>query len=105
MEAHRTRRALLEARPVRVSVGAVPSSRRWFRTLDLALFLPVLSAVGTFMVAQQAQTWLEASATFRHLTDPTAVEIDSSHASGTRVSQGIVSCVAQRRPAPPWRSA
>ncbi|RFU20078.1 sensor histidine kinase [Geodermatophilus marinus] len=36
------------------------SSRRRFRTLNLTLFLPLLSAVGAVLVARQAQTWQQA---------------------------------------------
>ena len=40
--------------------GASAVSRRRFRTLNLAIFLPVLAAVGVFLVARQAQTWQQA---------------------------------------------
>jgi two-component system sensor histidine kinase DesK len=46
--------------------GALPpattarSSRRRFRALNLAVFLPLLSAVGALLVARQAQTWQQA---------------------------------------------
>jgi len=36
------------------------SSRRRFRTLNLAVFMPMLGAVGAFLVARQAQTWQQA---------------------------------------------
>ncbi|MGY1696605.1 sensor histidine kinase [Geodermatophilus sp. SYSU D00814] len=36
------------------------SSRRRFRTLNLTVFLPLLSAVGALLVARQAQTWQQA---------------------------------------------
>src|SRR3712207_1039301 len=36
------------------------SSRRRFRTLNLAVFLPLLSAVGALLVARQAQSWQQA---------------------------------------------
>ena len=53
MEARRPRGALPPATTAR-------SSRRRFRTLNLAVFLPVLSAVGALLVARQAQTWQQA---------------------------------------------
>src|ERR687894_212960 len=36
------------------------SSRRRFRALNLAVFLPLLSAVGALLVARQAQSWQQA---------------------------------------------
>jgi two-component system sensor histidine kinase DesK len=51
---------VLEPTTVRRSVGAARSSRRRFRTLNLAVFLPVLSLVGALLVARQAQTWQQA---------------------------------------------
>ena len=54
------RRAQPESTTALQSVGAARSSRRRFRTLNLAVFLPVLSAVGALLVARQAQTWLQA---------------------------------------------
>ncbi len=59
MEARSPRPALLEPTPG-PSAGAALSSRRRFRTLNLAVFLPVLSAVGAVLVAWQAQTWQQA---------------------------------------------
>ena len=59
MEARSPRPALLEPTPG-PSAGAALSSRRRFRTLNLAIFLPVLSAVGAVLVAWQAQTWQQA---------------------------------------------
>ena len=59
MEARSPRPALLEPTPAR-SAGAALSSRRRFRTLNLAIFLPVLSAVGAVLIAWQAQTWQQA---------------------------------------------
>ena len=44
----------------RQSVGGAQSSRRRFRTLNLAVFMPMLSAVGALLVARQAQTWQQA---------------------------------------------
>ena len=41
-------------------VGTAVSSRRRFRTLNLAVFLPLLSVVGALLVAWQAQTWQQA---------------------------------------------
>ncbi len=39
---------------------AAQTSRRRFRTLNLTVFLPLLAAVGVFVVARQAQTWQQA---------------------------------------------
>src|SRR3712207_1930630 len=65
-----SRKRTMEARSARAgqpdptsaprSAGAARSSRRRFRTLNLAVFLPVLTAVGVFLVARQAQTWQQA---------------------------------------------
>ncbi len=60
MEARSTRSGLLELTSAPRSAGAARSSRRRFRTLNLAVFLPVLTAVGVFLVARQAQTWQQA---------------------------------------------
>jgi two-component system, NarL family, sensor histidine kinase DesK len=60
MEARRPRGALPEPTTARRSVGAARLSRRRFRTINLAVFLPVLSAVGALLVARQAQTWQQA---------------------------------------------
>jgi two-component system, NarL family, sensor histidine kinase DesK len=58
MEAVSPRPATLEpTSPSLRSAGAARSSRRRFRTLNLALFLPVLAAVGALLVARQAGTW------------------------------------------------
>ena len=58
MEARSTRRA--PPTTALRSADAADSSRRRFRTLNLAVFLPLLSAVGAFLVARQAQTWQQA---------------------------------------------
>lgn len=60
MEARSPRWALPESTTAPRSVGAARSSRRRFRTLNLAVFLPVLSAVGVLLLARQAQTWQQA---------------------------------------------
>lgn len=60
MEAPSPRRVQPEPTTERQSVEAALSSRRRFRTLNLALFLPVLSAVGAVLVARQAQSWQQA---------------------------------------------
>ncbi|WP_369138748.1 sensor histidine kinase [Modestobacter versicolor] len=60
MEALRSRRALPRPSAAPRSPGAARSSRRRFRALNLAVFLPVLSAVGVLLVARQAQTWQQA---------------------------------------------
>ena len=60
MEVRSTRSGLLELTSAPRSAGAARSSRRRFRTLNLAVFLPVLTAVGVFLVARQAQTWQQA---------------------------------------------
>jgi two-component system sensor histidine kinase DesK len=60
MDVRNPRRALPEPATARRSVGAARSSRRRFRTLNLAVFLPLLAAVGVLLVARQAQTWQQA---------------------------------------------
>jgi two-component system sensor histidine kinase DesK len=60
MDVRSPRRALPEPATARRSVGAARSSRRRFRTLNLAVFLPLLAAVGVLLVARQAQTWQQA---------------------------------------------
>jgi len=60
MPARSPRRAPPDPTTARRAAGAARSSRRRFRTLNLAVFLPVLSAVGALLVARQAQTWLQA---------------------------------------------
>src|SRR3712207_6743248 len=60
MEARSPRGTVPETTPTWRSVGAAQSSRRRFRTINLAVFLPLLSAVGSLLVARQAQTWQQA---------------------------------------------
>ncbi len=60
MEALSPRGALPGPATARQPVAAARSSRRRFRTLNLAVFLPVLAAVGALLVARQAQTWQQA---------------------------------------------
>ena len=60
MDVRNPRRALPEPATARRSVGAARSSRRRFRTLNLAVFVPLLAAVGVLLVARQAQTWQQA---------------------------------------------
>ncbi|TYP89014.1 two-component system sensor histidine kinase DesK [Blastococcus xanthinilyticus] len=43
------------------SAAATQVSRRRFRTLNLALFLPLLATVGALLVARQAQSWGQAA--------------------------------------------
>ncbi len=56
----RSRPALLEPTTAPGPVRAGQASRRRFRSLNLAVFLPMLLAVGTLLVARQAQTWQQA---------------------------------------------
>lgn len=44
-----------------VGRGVDQRSRRRFRTLNLTLFLPVLAAVGLYLVVRQSETWLDAA--------------------------------------------
>lgn len=60
MEARSPHRAPPQPSTARLSAGAARSSRRRFRTLNLAVFLPLLSAVGVLLVARQAETWTQA---------------------------------------------
>ena len=46
--------------PALRSGAGAQSSRRRFRTLNLAVFMPMLSAVGALLVTRQAQTWQQA---------------------------------------------
>ena len=60
MEVPSPRPALEAPLPAVRSGAGAQSSRRRFRTLNLAVFMPVLTAVGTLLVARQAQTWEQA---------------------------------------------
>ncbi|WP_324277814.1 sensor histidine kinase [Blastococcus brunescens] len=60
MEARSPRRTPPTPTAVRRSARAAESSRRRFRPLNLAVFLPVLATVGALLVARQAQTWQQA---------------------------------------------
>jgi two-component system, NarL family, sensor histidine kinase DesK len=60
MEARTPERVPPEPTTAQRPVDTARSSRRRFRTLNLAVFLPLLSAVGALLVARQAQTWPEA---------------------------------------------
>ena len=50
------------APPSQRSAAVGRSTRRRFRTLNLTVFLPLMTAVGALLVARQAQTWPQACA-------------------------------------------
>ena len=60
MEVRSPRPALEDHVPALRSDAGAQASRRRFRTLNLAVFMPMLAAVGALLVARQAQTWEQA---------------------------------------------
>ncbi|VEG51741.1 two-component histidine kinase DevS [Mycolicibacterium aurum] len=60
MDVRTPRRAFQSIWTAPRSHDAARGSRRRFRTINLTTFLPLLTAVGVFLVARQAQTWQQA---------------------------------------------